>query len=166
MYVECSYKMVASLLSGPGVVLLPGTREVGSICGWCKCVSVHCSVPVFFVLLRRVAWQGALLPALLLSLKGVQEDTKCSGVGVGQGPAGPEGGCVCSCGTGGASDCGPPPGVGGVCALRWRPTVPRQDLSSDCGASARRCSQQQQRERELKLRSLEEAARGGRPPIN
>ncbi|EEC19004.1 grunge, putative [Ixodes scapularis] len=50
--------------------------------------------------------------------------------------------------------------------LRWRPTVPRQDLSSDCGASVRRCSQQQQRERELKLRTLEEAARGGRPPIN
>lgn len=57
---------------------------------------------------------------------------------------------------------------GGVCALpRWRPTVPRQELSSDCAATARRCSQQQQRERELKLRSLEEAARGGgRPPIN
>ncbi|XP_077531835.1 arginine-glutamic acid dipeptide repeats grunge isoform X4 [Haemaphysalis longicornis] len=51
--------------------------------------------------------------------------------------------------------------------LRWRPTVPRQELSSDCAATARRCSQQQQRERELKLRSLEEAARGGgRPPIN
>ncbi|XP_065285309.1 arginine-glutamic acid dipeptide repeats protein-like isoform X5 [Dermacentor albipictus] len=50
--------------------------------------------------------------------------------------------------------------------LRWRPTVPRQDLSSDCSATARRCSQQQQRERELKLRTLEEAARGGRPPIN
>lgn len=50
--------------------------------------------------------------------------------------------------------------------LRWRPTVPRQDLSSDCSASVRRCSQQQQRERELKLRTLEEAARGGRPPIN